>query len=203
MREMQEFDKTPLIQVREFVIDQLKLNFAHDNLGEEDFETRLEKANASASKQALLALVSNLPRMQDAESGDVAAYRGGVAINRGHVEPTANMVAVLGGTTRKGVWKPARSTRIMTILGGTELDYTEAEMPPGVTEVDIFCLLGGADITVPPGVNVEVDMVPILGGVDNKSEVSEDPDSPTIRIRGFTVLGGLDIKTKRKKKKRQ
>jgi hypothetical protein len=201
MRELQEFDKTPLNQVREFVIDQLKSNYAHDNLTEGDFETRLEKANAAFSKQVLLELVEDLPRLEEGSGTDVAPTRGGVLINRGPVRETDNMVAVLGGTTRKGLWKPARSTRILTVLGGTDLDYTEAEMPAGVTQVEVFCLLGGTDIKVPPGVRVEVDVVGILGGVDNKADTPVDPAAPTLRIRGFTLLGGVDIKTKRARKR--
>ena len=50
---------------------------------------------------------------------------------------------------------------------------------------------------------VEVDVVPILGGVDNKISEAAEPDAPTLRIRGFTVLGGIDIKTKKQKKKRR
>ena len=203
MREMQEYDKTPLAQVREIVIDQLKLNFAHDNLTEDDLESRLEKANAGLSKQALLSLVEDLPRLVDSGSREIAPTVGGVVLNTGVVKETDNMVAVLGGTTRKGVWQPARSTRIVSVLGGTDLDFTEAAMPPGVTEIDVFCVLGGVDITVPPGVRVETDLVPILGGVDNKAETPEDPNCPTIRIRGLTLLGGLDVKTKRPKRKKR
>ena len=201
MREMQEFDRTPLIQVREFVIDQLKLNFAHDNLEEAEFETRLEQATGSSSKQTLLGLVADLPRMQESGKKEVTAYHGSVSLNTGNVKESENMVAVLSGVTRKGLWRPARSTRIMTLLGGTELDYTEAEIPPGVSEIEVFCMLGGADITVPPGVNVEVDDGAILVGADNRTETSNDPDAPTIRIRGFAVLGGVDVKTKTKKRK--
>ena len=203
MREMQEFDRTPLIQVREFVIEQLKLNFAHDNLGEGEFEKRVETANAGNSKQDLLELVADLPRMEERTDQHPVKYAGGIAINKGEIQETANLGAVLGGTTRKGVWKPARFTRIFTLLGGTELDYSEAEMPPGVTEVDVFCVLGGTDITVPPGMKVETEVLPILGGVDNKARESGDPNAPILRIKGITVLGGVDVKTKKPKRRKK
>jgi len=203
MREMQEFDKTPLAQVREFVIEQLKINFAHDNLVVEEFETRLEQANQSSSKQTLLELVEDLPRLKDADSKEVSAYEGALTINTGRVQEYANMVAILGGSTRKGVWKPARSTRAVAILGGTELDYTEAVMPPGVTDLNVFCLMGGLEVTVPPGMNVIVDVIPILGGVDDTADTTENPDGPTLRIRGFIAMGGVEVKTGRPKKKKR
>jgi hypothetical protein len=202
MREMQEFDRASIVQVREFVVDQLKLNFAHDNIEVSDFESRLEKAHQGTTKQMLLELVSDLPRLKDDSKKDLAPYEGAIAINTGAVRESANMVAVLGGNTRKGVWKPARSTKAITFLGGTELDYTQAAMPPGITDLDVVCLLGGAEITVPPGMNVDVDLVPILGGVENNVDSPEDPDAPTLRIRGFIALGGLEINTGKPKKKK-
>jgi len=203
MREMQEFDKSSVIQVREFVVEQLKMNFAHDNLEVEDFEARLEKANQGTSKQILLDLVSDLPRLKEDEKTDIAPYAGAVTINTGRVRESASMVAVLGGSSRKGVWKPARSTRAIAVLGGTELDYTEALMPPGITDLNIVCLLGGAEITVPPGMNVDVDLVPILGGVENNVDMTDDPDAPTLRISGFIALGGLEVNTRTPKKKKR
>jgi hypothetical protein len=203
MRELQEFDKTPLTQVREFVVDQLKLNFAHDNLEVEEFEIRLEKANQSASKQEMLELVSDLPRMKETESKEVAEYQGSVAINTGRVKETANMVAILGGSSKKGVWKPARSTRVLAVLGGTELDYTEAIMPPGTTDINVACFMGGVDIAVPPGVNVVIDVIPILGGADDSTDQDEYADGPTLRVRGVVLFGGVEVKTKYPKKKRK
>ncbi|MBN1685471.1 MAG: DUF1707 and DUF2154 domain-containing protein [Spirochaetales bacterium] len=203
MREMQEFDQTPLVQVREFVVEQLKLNFAHDNLEVDEFEARLEKAHQIASKQPLLELVADLPRLKDEESKEVTHYEGSVAINTGRIKESSSLVAILGGNTRKGVWKPARTTRIISVLGGTELDYSEALMPPGVIDLDVFCLLGGAEITVPPGVNVDVDLIPVLGGVENNVDTSEILNAPTLRIRGFIALGGLEINTKKQRKRKR
>lgn len=203
MREMQEFDRASVVQVREFVVDQLKLNFAHDNLEVDEFESRLEQAHQQASKQMLLELVNDLPRLQDEDKKEVAPYEGAVAINTGRVKESSNMVAILSGSERKGVWKPSRSTRAITFLGGTELDYSEAVMPPGVTDLDVVCILGGAEITVPPGMNVDVDCIPILGGVENNVDSAEDPNAPTLRIRGFIALGGLEINTTKPKKRKK
>ena len=203
MRELQEYDRVPLVQVREVIIDQLKLNFAHDNLLEPEFETRLEKANAAATKQELLVLVADLPRLRDDGGQAKSLTSSSVAINSGQVQETGTMFNILGGTTRKGLWRPARNTQAVSVLGGIDLDYTEAEMPPGVTELNVFCLLGGVEIKVPPGINVEVHAMPILGGVDDKSEQSGSGDDPVLRIRAVTILGGVDIKTKKEKRKKR
>ena len=203
MRELQEYDRTPFVQVREIIIDQLKLNFAHDNLIETEFEIRLEKANAAATKQELLVLVEDLPRLSDDGAQSTALTSSSVALNSGQVQEMGSMFSILGGTTRKGLWRPARNTQAVSVLGGIDLDYTEAEMPPGVTELNVFCLLGGVEIKVPPGINVEVHALPILGGVDNKSEQSGSSEDPVLRVRAITILGGVDIKTKKAKRKKR
>ena len=84
MRELQEYDRVPLVQVREVVIEQLKINFTHDNLLETEFETRLERANAAATKQELLVLVEDLPRLTDEKNPTKALTQGSIALNTGH-----------------------------------------------------------------------------------------------------------------------
>ncbi len=79
-------------------------------------------------------------------------------------------------------------------MGGVELDFTEAELPPGLTELNIFAVMGGCDIKVPAGLDVEVTGVPILGGVENNSRGNTGSGGPLLRIRAFVVMGGVEVK---------
>jgi hypothetical protein len=83
----------------------------------------------------------------------------------------------------------------IAVMGGLELDFREALLPPGETEVWIFSLMGGAEIIVPPGLTVESDGVAILGSFEHveDAEVQRDPTSPVLRVRGFSVMGGVEI----------
>jgi hypothetical protein len=83
----------------------------------------------------------------------------------------------------------------VALCGGVELDFREAVMPPGVTEVKIFAMWGGVDVIVPPGLNVECHGVGIMGGFDHAPEASGpvDPRAPTLRITGVALMGGVDI----------
>jgi len=105
------------------------------------------------------------------------------------------MLAVLGGTVRKGRWIPARQNYAFSIMGGMTLDFREALLPPGETEVWVFTAMGGADIIVPPGLPVECDGMAILGGFDHREDasVSADPNAPLLRIHGLAVMGGVDV----------
>ena len=195
MNELQEYERIPLVEVRYRVIEQLKLNFAHDNLEEKEFEAKLEQANAATSKNQLIEIIADLPVFKD--DGKLVDP-GNVKVNSGRVPETGTLFAVLGSSGRKGMWRPARSTNAITFMGGVEIDYSEAEMPPGVTELNVFCIMGGIDIVVPEGMGVEVHALPIMGGVENRADGIVSDSAPVLKVRGFVLMGGIEIKVKKK-----
>ena len=100
----------------------------------------------------------------------------------------------MGGASRRGAWTPARHNFGLAIMGGTELDFREAILGPGVTEVRVLAVWGGVEIIVPPGMNVETHGIGIMGGFDHFTErATTDPDAPTLRITGFACMGGVEV----------
>lgn len=199
MSYLEEYNRVPVPKIREEVIEQLKLNYAHNNLEDAEFERRLEEAMQDESKAGLLQLISDLPTL--AESGAGGA-EGAYQLNLGEVRHDEVVVGILSGSERKGVWQPARHTNVLTVMGGVDLDFSEAKLPPGVSDITVFCCMGGLDIIVPEGVNVEVNCVPIMGGVDRKISDERKPGAPTLRVRGLVVMGGVDIKYPKKRKEK-
>lgn len=193
----------PTDETRERVIDKLTLNYAHNHLNDTEFEDRLSRATSAESNADLLALVDDLPDIADQtpDRTGTSAAENGVAVNRGLVKDEGAMVAIMSGTVRRGVWQPPRHLRIFAMMGGVELDFTQAEMPPGTTEVTVFTVMGGVDITVPPGLNCDVSGVPLMGGFDDKSAGMVDPNAPTLKVRGVAIMGGVDVKMPRKFRK--
>lgn len=201
MSYLEEYNRVPLPKIREEVIEQLKLNYAHNNLEEEEFERRLEDATSIESKADLLALVSDLPTMTDSGTSS-GRSDGSYQLNLGEVRHDEVIVGILSGAERGGPWEPAKYTNVVTFMGGVDLDFSEAKLAPGVTEITVFCFMGGLDIYVPEGINVEVNCVPIMGGVDRKISEERFRGAPTIRIKGLVVMGGIDIKYPKKRKKK-
>lgn len=88
------------------------------------------------------------------------------------------------------VFRGGKST---TLFGGTEIDLSSARLVDNVT-LDLFCMFGGVEITVPPHWIVNVDATPIFGGVsDGRS--SEDQDGPVLQIKGFVMFGGVEVRS--------
>jgi predicted membrane protein len=59
--------------------------------------------------------------------------------------------------------------RTVCVLGSMVLDYRDANLPLGVTEVDCLVFLGSMEIVVPSDVDVELTGSVVLGSVETKS----------------------------------
>lgn len=189
----------PTGPTRQVTIDALCEHFANDAMPVEEFERRVELAHRATSVDDLKSLLRDLPGgnlpapVQSSTPAPSQRRRHGVT-SAAHVKEREIVVAIMGGATRKGYWAPARRNFAVAVMGGTELDFREASLAPGVTDVQVFAVMGGVDIVVPPGVNVESHGIGILGGFDHHGDADEpDLDAPTLRISGLAVMGGVDI----------
>jgi len=184
---------------RQKAIDALCEHFANDVLSVEEFERRVDRAHKAESLDDIGKLLADLP------SGDLPVRRNDVASNAieraqasvpaSRVKERGWMVAALGGVERKGRWIPARQNYAVAVMGGVNLDFREALLPPGETEVWIFTVMGGAEIIVPPGLTVESDGVAILGSFEHTEDsvLNPDPDAPVLRVRGLAIMGGVEV----------
>ena len=88
---------------------------------------------------------------------------------------------------------------MINLLGGSDLDLIDAELSSTVTELNIYSFLGGCELRVPHGLNVEVSGFALLGGHEvNLDDDTASPDAPTIRLRLVSILGGTDVARGRK-----
>lgn len=186
---------------RQKAVDALCEHFAEDRLSVEEFERRLDRAHRAESAEELRKLLLDLPSADlpvpsgSTSAGEVDVARAKASVPASRAKERSFLLAALGGVDRKGRWIPARKTYAMAMMGGLSLDFREALLPPGVTEVWIFALMGGAEILVPPGLCVESDGIAILGGFEHREEAltTSDPNAPVLRIRGLCMMGGVDV----------
>ena len=62
--------------------------------------------------------------------------------------------------------------------------------------ITVHAVMGGADIKVNPHTHVIMEGTGILGGYSGPSDSTPaelDADSPTVRIRGFALMGGVNV----------
>ncbi|MEA4945308.1 MAG: DUF1707 domain-containing protein [Propionicimonas sp.] len=114
-------------------------------------------------------------------------------------ENADQIIAVFAGTTRKGHWRVRKNTSILAVFGGAELDTTEAVFEAREITINTFCMFGGVEVTVPPGVEVRNHAGGLFGGVETKIEPPQ-PGAPVITLKGIALFGGIAVKNPKRKK---
>ena len=171
---------------RDAVLRTLGDHAAVGRLTLDELEERSGRALTARTRGELATLTSDLPREagQASELSPVPSRR----------KPVRWMVAIMGGSHRRGRFRAVGSINAVAIMGGDEIDLREAEIEGGELTLNLFALMGGANIYVPDSVEVEVGGFSFMGGHEEVGgERPPRPGAPLIRIRAYNVMGGASI----------
>src|SRR5262245_8252379 len=104
-------------------------------------------------------------------------------------------IAVLGGVDRRVTAANFQGADITAFMGGGKIDLRESTLASGSEAViDVTTIMGGFELKVPETWNVIVDIIPFMGGYEDKTRHPTDPSAPRLRLRGFVMMGGVEIK---------
>jgi hypothetical protein len=170
----------------------------------DELDQRLEATYAARTYADLVPITEDLPAQASAH----------LPVHQATPAPASPVVAggpaeerhlaVLGGLERKGVWTVPRQLTVTCFMGGADLDLRRAQFAGPEVVITVNAVMGGADIKVNPHTRVVMEGTGILGGY---SGPNDDPDdggapeldagSPVVRIRGFALMGGVNVSRKR------
>jgi hypothetical protein len=104
-------------------------------------------------------------------------------------------VAFLSSTNRDGDWILPRSFRVVSFMGNVELDLTNARVGAGESHIEVRCIFGNVEITVPPGIRIEVEGQPFVGvfEVTRSAPSTTAPEAPLLRVTGSSHFGAVTI----------
>ncbi len=160
---------------------------SHGRLTLDDYEARLAKAYAAKTYDELERLTDDLP--------EAAEFRRG----KSRPAPSTMLLAIMSGFERRGRWYvPGRMTTF-TLFGGGVVDMRYADFTSSEVEIHAYSIFGGQTILLPPEVNVEIDGRGVMGGFDHNVEGDGTPGAPKVKIKGFSLWGGVGIKRRRRK----
>ncbi|WP_126245465.1 LiaF transmembrane domain-containing protein [Chitinophaga rhizosphaerae] len=102
---------------------------------------------------------------------------------------------VFSGTNKVVLSKNFLGGNVTTMFGGTELNFSQADIN-GEVILEITNLFAGTEIIVPSNWNVKVDINTVFGGIEDKRLVPPAiPTNKTLILKGSCTFGGVDLKS--------
>ena len=172
-------DRIQVAQLLAYAVEQGRLQL-------NDYEDRLTKAYAATTYQELDELREDLP------DAPISPRRGG----KTNPAPSTLLLAMLSGFERRGRWNVPKKLTTFTFCGSGVLDLRYADFTSTEVEIRAVSIMGGQNILLPPEVNVEIDGHGVMGGFDREILGNGTPGAPKVKIRGFSLWGGVSIKRK-------
>ncbi|MFS8201833.1 DUF1707 SHOCT-like domain-containing protein [Streptomyces sp. CWNU-52B] len=200
---------------REQVAEVLRDALAEGRLDMAEFEERLETTYKARTYKDLEPVTRDLPApgvsapappsavsmvKRPAGSVDHGDWAGRIVGGEGS---SRWGVAIMSGFERRGHWTAPRRFNSFAFWGGGVIDLREANFADGEIVLNCVAIMGGTSVIVPPGVEVLVRGIGIMGGFDHGQEgVPGDPGAPRVVVRGFAFWGGVGVERKVSKTER-
>ena len=168
---------------RERTVAVLGEHHAVGRLTYDEFVERMDKAYEARTRADLDALTADLPGQPAAAAPRRRRW----------------VVSIMGGTTRTE--DIAGEHGVFDVMGGSDLDLRDARFPLGEARVTAIAIMGGSDIWVPDNARVELSGFALMGGNDNR--VPPGGDGPLIRVRAWSLMGGIDVRSGTRRRDRR
>ena len=180
---------------RERTVGVLRSSGANGQLTVDELDERVEAAYAARTRGELERLVEDL--------GETRRRAFDVPVRAGD-DGTRWVVSVMGGSDRKGHWRLGRTVTVVNVMGGGDLQLNDAEFAADVVELRVFSLMGGSDIWIPDGLDVEVSEFALMGGNEIRIGAARPGDGgPLLRLKMISIMGGSTVRRGRKKSRRE
>ena len=198
---------------REAVAQKLQSAMAEGRLTVNELQERLDVVYASKTLAELEPVTWDLPGHTDLVPKTPAmpqrvvpspAGSPGAGLSRvvGGTPTSTVAIGVLSGATRTGPWVLPVQFTALAVMGGVDIDLTQASFSAREVTITAVAIMGGIDITVPEDVTVVVNGFGLLGAFEDNANVRADPSGPVVRINGLALMGGVDVHRAKKNKVR-
>ena len=102
--------------------------------------------------------------------------------------------AFMGGNVRTIASQSLVGLEATAVMGGVEADLRGARSRGSEVVAEVFTWWGGIELIVPDDWRVVSEVMPVMGGVEDKTRLAEGGGATTLIVRGLVVMGGLEIK---------
>jgi hypothetical protein len=191
---------------RERVAQVLHNAMAEGRLTVNELEERLDKVYAAKTFGDLEPMLRDLPVGNVGPQLPMPVAPSPLPVPSGRIGgrgTSSGAVAIMSGTGRKGMWTVPPTFTSFAMMGGVEIDLTEARFEDAETTIQAFAFMGGIEIYVPEDIAVQVNGVGFMGAFENHThnQGQPTPGTPLVKITGLAVWGGVDVKRRKPRKK--
>jgi hypothetical protein len=193
-------DSDALATLRDAIRSQLQHHFASNQIDIDELESRLMQLHEATNEVDLEMVVADLepaPPVPATKTLVPVVETPESALAR-PARQHATIVNVFSGTDRTGPWRPPQLMKIVSVFGGAKLDFRNAELQNGVTEVRCISVFGGVEIIVPPDLYVEMEGGGFFGAFDRKNaeRAVSRPGDRSLLVTGIAIFAGTTVKVK-------
>jgi hypothetical protein len=172
---------------RDATVERLRDAAGEGRLTLEEFSDRMEQATAARTRTELDQLVTDLPAAATGSGTGTVAAPGSPDGPTWHVSP-------IGGLSVSGPWRMGRHVVVISVIGGADLDLSQAELAARDVTLTKISIIGGVHARIPHGIRVDASGLSLLGGTSVEGAPDPGPGAPTIHIRAFSIIGGIRIR---------
>ncbi len=179
---------------REQAADVLREAAGQGRITFDELDERLGVAYAARTYADLELVTRDLPAAGTAAS---PATPGRFPPDRSGGSPGVRFsLAIMSATRRAGPWVVPPTFVAFALMGGVELDLRQARFSEPEVTIQAYALMGGIEITVPEDIEVDVSGIGIMAGFDHSASGPGIPGAPRLKVIGFALMGGVDVKRK-------
>jgi predicted membrane protein len=109
-------------------------------------------------------------------------------------DASLNSFAFMSETTRRSTSTDLHGGEVTAIMAGAQIDLRGASSAGGQVVIDVFTIWGGIDVIIPDDWTVVCEVTAILGGFDDKTRPPIGPATTKLVVRGFVIMGGVEVK---------
>jgi Domain of unknown function (DUF1707)/Cell wall-active antibiotics response 4TMS YvqF len=170
---------------RDAAVVRLREAAAHGRLTLEEFTERMHTAYDARTRTQLEELVRDLPTEASAAMSEPARRT-----------PRRWIVSVMGNAVRRGRWRVAEHATAVTVMGNATIDLRHAELSGPEVTITVLTTMGNTYVVVPPGVDVDLSAIAIMGNRVDQSRSEVRPGAPLVRITGVVFMGNIFVRTR-------
>lgn len=104
--------------------------------------------------------------------------------------------AIFTGIERRVLSKNLKGGKVSAIFGGTDIDFTQADIAEGAA-INVEVAFGGVKLIVPPHWDLQINVTNIFAGVEDKRmyQPVSQTETKVLKIYGSVIFGGIEIKS--------